>query len=565
MIMVLLNWLYIAFTSFITGYAVLGFFSGLFNAKINRITSYIWAGLVFVNVYAQFFSLVGGVGLAANIVLLALCAGIVIFRRRDLGEYLKNQISSIRSMRIMKYVYLGIIILMSYGTSRGFLHYDTSLYHAQSIRWIEEYGVVPGLASLQLRIGYNSAEFALNALYSMKWLIGQSLHTTAGFFALLGAFQVSEIYRIFTEKRVIHSDFIRLGLLFYLGLIYTEMLSPASDYYAQILIFVVVIMWLDAGDEDIFTYASLSILLVYATSVKFSIALLVLLVIRPAYMMIKQKQIKQIIVSLLMGIIILLPFFIRNIIISGWLIYPSTFIDIANVDWKIPKGMAQYDAAEIGVYGKGINDVALKNMPMNQWMPGWFAGMTIVEKFWVLIAAASIVAGIIYFICKIIKGTVDNKKLLLFAVVVASGFVWFFTAPLVRYGYGYLTCIPLFVDGCLCLDFVNKTNDMKSLRLAYIIVLAIIGVYRIKTVGYQIVTTLTQPYYFAQKDYTDWPASEYNLNNIVLYVPEVADQIGYEKFPSAMMVLEVEMRGDDIRDGFRFSDYEGWIQDYLNK
>ena len=53
------------------------------------------------------------------------------------------------------------------------MHYDTGLYHAQAIRWIEEYGVVPGLANLHSRFGYNSASFALSAFFSETWLIGR--------------------------------------------------------------------------------------------------------------------------------------------------------------------------------------------------------------------------------------------------------------------------------------------------------------------------------------------------------------------------------------------------------
>ena len=162
------------------------------------------------------------------------------------------------------------------------------------------------------------------------------------------------------------------------------MVSPASDYYAQILIFCAVITWLDnlEGDrkrskeapadlQDIYPYAMISILLVFAATVKFSIALLVLLSIKPAVMLIKNRYIKQMIASLLAGVATLLPFFIRNVLISGWLIYPSTFIDLFDVDWKIPKGVAQYDAMEIGVYGKGINDVTKLDMPITEWLPEW--------------------------------------------------------------------------------------------------------------------------------------------------------------------------------------------------
>ena len=562
MIMVLLNWLYIALTSFATGFAVLSFFSFIFKKQIHKVMPVVLAGIVVNTVYAQFWSLFAGVGMMANIVLVIISLVTVLVCGKQMKEVLKGTLNSITSLTPLPYVYALVILIMAYGTSRGYLHYDTSLYHAQSIRWIEEYGVVKGLACLQLRFGYNSSAFALTALYSFAWMLGQSLHTTAGFFALLGALQVVEIYRIFVDRKVKHSDFIRLGLLFYLGLIFKEMVSPASDYYAQILIFTTLIMWLDALDEeaDTYSFAMLSILLVYAATIKFSIALLVLLVIKPAVEMIRKKQVKQIVSCLCGGIVVLLPFFIRNVIISGWLIYPSTFIDLFNSDWKIPKGVAQYDAMEIGVYGKGINDVTKLDMPMSQWLPNWFKQMSIMEKGWVLLTLICIVAGIIYFGYKLIKKDYKWDKLLVFAVLLISCGFWFASAPLVRYGYGYLICIPLFVDGCLCREMIDKYGDETALFISYLIVFTVIGLYRLKTFGYDIITFIKDPYYVAQMDYIDWPADEYDLEGHTIYIPYQDALIGYNQFPASLMTIDIEMRGEDFKEGFRYKDYEEWFR-----
>lgn len=559
--MVLINWLYIAITSFLAGFAVLSLYCLIFKAKIHTVKPCIWAGLAFNTVFAEVWSLFGGVGLAANIVLSLACVAVFIVKRKDICELLENSREKVAEVKAMPIVYAAIIILMAYGTSRGYIHFDTDLYHAQSIRWIEEYGVVKGLACLQIRFGYNSAAFALTALYSFRDILGQSLHTTAGFFALLGAFHVSDVYKVFTEKKVRYSDFIRIGLLFYLGLIFKEMTSPASDYYAQVLIFSVLIMWLEALEEEkskeeksAYPFAMLSILLVYAATVKFSIALLVLLVIKPAVRMIKERQVKQIVASILGGIAVLIPFFIRNYLISGWLIYPSTIIDIFNPDWKIPKGMAQYDAMEIGVYGKGINDVTKMNMPFGEWFPSWFMGMSLIEKGWVCLTGLAIIGGAVYFVWKLCRKKADYDRLLVWAVVTAGCLFWFFSAPLVRYGYGYLTCMPLLFDGMLCFDLTEKTGDRKSLFIAYVLVFALIGIYRVKTVGYDIVTTAKEPYYISQKDYNEWPAEEYNLGGQTIYIPTEDGMIGYSHFPASLLLNEVELRGSEIKDGFRFSD-----------
>ena len=186
--------------------------------------------------------------------------------------------------------------------------------------------------------------------------------------------------------------------------------------------------------------------------------------------------------------------------------------------------------------------------------------MSLVEKGWVSLTFIGIIAGVVYFGYKLIKRRADYDKLLVFIVIVASGLFWFFSAPLVRYGYGYLTCIPLFVDGMLCMELVKKTDDKKALYIAYVIVFAAVGIYRIKTVGYDIITTLDQPYYIAQEDYENWPAKEYDLEGHTIFVPEQDALIGYSQFPASLMLIDIEMRGDDWKDGFRYKDYDAWLE-----
>ena len=73
MLVILINWLYIGITTFLTGYAVLSLLSRLFEYKVRHIISYFFAGLATVTVYAQIFSLFSGVGTVANILLFLFC------------------------------------------------------------------------------------------------------------------------------------------------------------------------------------------------------------------------------------------------------------------------------------------------------------------------------------------------------------------------------------------------------------------------------------------------------------------------------------------------------------
>ncbi len=115
------------------------------------------SGLCVLTVYAEFFSLFTNVsGMAFTFVILA-CFTIFIFLRKEVLFSVRKFFSKDMSARIAIIIIVAIPVLILAGQPAS--HYDTDLYHAQSIRWIEEYGIAPGLGNLHHRLAYNSAFF----------------------------------------------------------------------------------------------------------------------------------------------------------------------------------------------------------------------------------------------------------------------------------------------------------------------------------------------------------------------------------------------------------------------
>ena len=261
-------------------------------------------GLAAVTVYAQFFSIFAPVGLMANLILALVCLVIAILLRKKLradwqciSERLRYEKSAAGKQPAAGAVFgIFLFLLYAYGTSRGILHYDTGLYHAQSIRWIEEFGVVKGLGNLHCRLAYNSSSFALSALYSMAFLGGQSYHCAAGFMALLVAGVCMELVSFVKRRQLKTSDFARIMAIYYLFIIFDEMVSPASDYFMVLTAFYLVIRWLDLleeKEETVFPYAMLCVLGVFLLTLKLSAALIILLAIKPAFVLIREKRFKE--------------------------------------------------------------------------------------------------------------------------------------------------------------------------------------------------------------------------------------------------------------------------------
>jgi hypothetical protein len=61
---------------------------------------------------------------------------------------------------------------------------DTAVYHAQAVRWATDYSIVPGLANLHPRLGFNNAGLLFAAQLDVGILRGRASHFVSGVLAL---------------------------------------------------------------------------------------------------------------------------------------------------------------------------------------------------------------------------------------------------------------------------------------------------------------------------------------------------------------------------------------------
>ena len=582
MLSVLLDWLIIAITSYTVGYGFLRLMSICIGREVsagkNANVLRLLIGFMLTNVYAEIWSIFSPVNMWAVYILVFITLVIAYMCKQDMAETVN--ISKAPKPAVIASV--AVIILMAYGSSRGYMHYDTTLYHASAIRWIEEYGVVPGLANLQSRYGYNSAEFAHNALYSFKWYTGRSLHCTTGFLAMVSAHLLYD-KELFTGRRTIQSvDFVRIGLLYYLGVLFAQMVSPASDYVANLLIFDILILMLGRVKDRTLPadhYVLISLLAIYGITVKVSLAPMVLICLIPFVYYIIKKDVRSILFCIVSGLVIAMPYFIRGYILSGWILYPSTLIKLGNPDWQVPIGEAQYDAKEISMWGRGITDATKwSEVTLTNWIPSWFAALDTVEK--VLITAV-ITSAVVLVAIEIRLGLSKNKgglqryNILLelpIAWIMLLGVVtWFVGAPLVRYGLGFVLSFPLLVVGILYelvfrevrIAGINKDRtgsdrlspgERKEIggRALFLIIAGVMVLIKVKGLVVDIAGSLDRDCLIWQQDYEDPEAFTYEVNGVTIYVAKNGGGMGYNKFPSSIEVKDnIELRGSELKDGFR--------------
>ncbi len=574
MLEILLLWIYLLFINAAAGIGVLRVLGRLAGRKGSSVglSSAVLAGTVSITAFAEWFSIFSNVGMVCHLILLAL-AFVSVFAFRD------SFLELLRKGRKIAFSWEGVLYLIfvamtAYFASRGLQHTDTGIYHAQAIRWYEEYGLVKGLGNLQQHFAYNSAYLAYAAIFSMKWLLGQSLHVTTGFFqAFLCVWALYGLKNALRHKN--HTaDACRIAILIYALVNAEGTMSPATDYGTMWLVLFVVTRWAalccEEKPEDLTDRtALLSVAAVCVATYKLSAGLLLLLALYPAALLIRKREIKKILVYIGAGVLVLAPFLWRNVLISGWLLYPFPAIDLFSVDWKIPVQHVQHDSDQIKVWGKCVFDVAQADMPLKQWLPLWWDAKDRYEQMLIYAVALAVpLEALAAFkgLREIVgrrkpeqRGTPGQKiaweQILLHVSVFACICGWFFLAPFIRYGLAFLLIFPL-----MALGLWIRPEKMGPVRIAGGFLCAAVFFSLSDYWDYYVLSDLvwikhhlTDPSYLIQQDYDRVETGEIAVGNLTVYYPLNSDNISYHAFPATayeMMAERTTMRGDDISDGF---------------
>lgn len=554
MITTLLIWAYMLPVCYILGFGFINITAPKEKGYVCRFEiSYILCGLCLVTFYAQLFSLTSGVGLAANIGLLVITLLMAVYEKGQIKEHLKNL--EIRKQPKKIIVIAILVLLFAYGTSTGIIHYDSDLYHGQSIRWIEEFGVVKGLGNIHTRLAYNSAAFPLTALFSMSFIKGQSFHVCAGFLALLLGVLCMDLFKKSERFKLNLPNIVRVVAIYYLLIVFDEMVSPESDYFMVLMTLAMFILFfelLGSKEEEGYPYGMLTMLGLTIATVKISGALVVLVFVYPVILYISKGDIRSVLKFIALGIVNVLPFFIRNVILSGYLVYPVTGIDIFNVSWKIPKDIAEYDAREIQVYGRGYSDVGRFDEPLNNWVGDWIGSLDTVNRIAFYLALFGLVILLVFIITSIIRKKKENLGEIIGITTVNICFLlWFFTSPNIRYGCVFLWLAPLLTWGYLYIKVLSQFEG----GMVFAVAVGLMLVFKAFTFSREQILCATGEYLIVQKDYGTYELVESEIDGVTFYKPVEGDRTGYYAFPAIPYDMpNAAMIGNEIKDGFYTKD-----------
>ena len=569
MLSIIGNWIYIGILASVMGFALMQGYTVLF-AKLDKkeqskeygFMHVLLAGILGTTLYAQVFSLFYRVNMEANILLIVMLAAYALWQRKYIVSILriwKEDFSGLGKGRTVVWAILILAVFAFALSGAGPAKLiDTDWYHAQTIRWIEEFGCVKGVANLFYALGFNNAQHYFDALFSMVWVLGQSMKGTGGFFGLImfahGLFRVAG-----WKKHSRHiADVLAVWEMAYSIIVTAFYTDPYVDTLPNIIVLFIVTEWialLEERNEDTLWYGFYCLLAVFAVVCKTSVAPVVLLTVYAVYLLVRQKKAMQILWYVGIGFLMAVPFVVTNIITSGYPVYLLTAVNLFDAKWKIDPGVLQYCVDDMVAAARNV--AASHDEVLHcglKWVPDWFMAESISHQILYLAIVIIVLFDLVLVgiaLCK--KKDVDFAMLWPRICVYIGLVYWFFTIPQVKYCWSFLilatALAPVYyLEKKSAPPFVLKGIMMLSLLM----LLMYAGFYGLRTLGYM--RDYAPDYLVKQADYKNNILTPVEKDGQTFYIRFDGGDIvcGYHAFPYLDNVDDLEQLvvGECLKDGF---------------
>lgn len=337
MILILLSWVYIFFTALSFGVA----FSKVLRMQQFELVITTILGLFSITLFATVWAFFGPINILFHIVLLSMTA-LFWFRQKAIFTFIfQNAVSQIRTFSFPIKILLAVssFLALAQSATLPFI-IDNESYYIQTIKWLNEYGFVKGVANLHLFLGQTSGWHITQSVYSFSFLYDR-FNDLNGFCLLLGNFfAFQKLHAYFTKGHSLDLVFGLLPLTYVF--LFQFISSPSPDlpiYVFGFILFSVFLQEVTGTTKDAFII--LSILTLFAVYIKITA---VILVIFPFVFFIKQyKVLKDSVFGVsCIGTLVLLLFVLKNAVLTGYPLFPLPYFRIAEFDYTIPRSVMDF-------------------------------------------------------------------------------------------------------------------------------------------------------------------------------------------------------------------------------
>jgi hypothetical protein len=342
---------------------------------------------------------------------------------------------------------------------------DTDLYHVQTIRWIKDYGTVPGLANLYLRYGFYSNWFHAISLFELPFANVNFLYLNHTFSFWFFLFLYYQFKKGSNSEEIMQRH---IALFYFTTLIFMLVewdlfRASASSTTYDFVITATILLCLHLVIKTI-VYGKKSmqennILVLFFISLPFykltGFLILPLLIVFFILSEKKWKLLKKILVT---GTVCIIPFLVKNYIQTGYLFFPYKIANLFHPEWKVPHEMVTRFSRYIYLGNHYIN----RAIPENAWTENlsfsyyqdWFLFLTKTDQLVIGIILVTLFPS--FFLLKRIYSHLSRKIFLVYISCFVALGAWLLTSPDLRFAFGFLIFVLFFPISTLVINLTRQ-------------------------------------------------------------------------------------------------------------
>ncbi len=377
------------------------------------------------------------------------------------------------------YILLSSVITSSLILYSNINRPDGGLYHLPYISYLNEHKLIFGLSNIHFRFGMTSILQYLSAanfnLLFKEIGIVIPLASVVTFFIIYFFNKVLKILK--NTKNISYSNIFSLFIIIFIAYKINRYSSFGNDAVAHLSLFYLLSKILSKEKPNL---VFISLIAVFGFLNKTTLIIILLI---PLYFFLKNLNIKNFKIFLSLPSFFLILWVLKNIFISGCLIYPIKETCFKNLSWTDFEEI-ENESISGEAWSKDWPNRIDKNISMIEynkklnWLKSW--SMKHGKLMFKIIFPYFLVCFIIYFLIRKKKNSdeyilLKNNNFLIFLILFTfiGTILFFIKFPLYRYGYSYLLSFLLLIMTL----FLSKLDKLKLIQISKVVMVLCIIVF----------------------------------------------------------------------------------------
>lgn len=494
--------------------------------------------------------------------LVAITLILVIWKQKIYIRFLLSLKAKIKTLPTYLRILWGVIILFAAAQCASAPYIlDNESYYIQTIKWLDTYGFVKGLANFHFFLAQNSGWHILQSALNLNGVV-PFFNDINGFYLVLGnLYALDKLGLYFKQKE---KQLLVIGLFPIFNVFLFQFIStPSPDlpiYLLSLLIFGEFLTHYTSRKES--NISMLFALGVFAIFIKVTA---VFLIIFPVIIYVKNRELARkdlLKLSVISGIAFIL-FVIKNSIISGYPLYPIASFRLTNMNWTVPVQLQEYLVETTKYYAFFLTPEEYENSTLVQRIIHWLKLPKLHGLF--NMAMCTVLLLFPFFIKKV---SFKKPLYILYIISILQFLFLWLTSPQYRFYLGFFILLALtMIALCITKESIIKIGITLATLAVAVPLFIPISLNTLTENEFQLSLSVFSPDYLItphpNTKYTEATYTTHQEGNMKLYTPANIDffwatgdcelpciQLQHLNDFKAYFRSVPQMRTEHLKDGF---------------